>query len=223
MKKTLSILAAAVMLLSGTMAAAQPQIGAGYLNSTENSSYNGNKMDPVNSNGFYVGLSYNIPIVAGLGVAPGLYYSMLGSKSTGGFDLGRILHTSGETTFTEHALNIPVLLNYGFDLAPDFRFFVYGGPTLQYGLSSKYVTNGSIDFFGLGGSGSNTLDNYASANSGYNRFNVYLGGGLGMNVAKHIQVTVGYDYGVLNLYKGDEKDNCIRRRSNIKIGLAYLF
>ena len=209
MKKIFSTLLAASLMLIGTQAFAQGSINAGYLNSTQSFQ----KGDSENSNGAYVGASYNIGIAGGLGIAPGIYYSLIAnSKGTAASVLG--IPVSGSTKFREHAINVPVYLNWGTDLARDSRFFVYAGPTLQYGLSSK--TKGAVS---VGSSGADsTFDNYKDGNQ--NPFNVYLGGGIGITVAG-IQVSVGYDYGMMNLYKGD---NAVQsKRSNIKIGVGFAF
>ena len=134
MKKIFSIVLAASLMLIGTQAFAQMSVNAGYLNSTLKTS---NTSD--NANGAYAGVSFNIPIAGGLAVAPGVYYSMLTSKETA--SLGSIF--SGSDTFMEHAVNVPVYVNYGIDLARDTKVFLFGGPTLQYGLAStvKYDAN----------------------------------------------------------------------------------
>ena len=200
MKKVFSTLLAASLMLLGTQAFAQSSVNAGYLNSTlatENSS--------ANANGAYAGFSFNIPVAGGLAIAPGVYYSMITGKT---LDLGTI----ATGTLTEHAVNVPVYLNYGIDLARDTKFFVYGGPTLQYGLASKVkYTSGFSD-------SSLTSDNYKD--SDYNRMNVYLGGGVGFEAGAML-VTVGYDYGMMNQYKGDNAAAC--HRSNLKIGVGFAF
>ena len=205
MKKILTTLLAASLMLLGTQAFAQMSVNAGYLNSTLKTSNNAD-----NANGAYAGVSFNIPVAGGLAVAPGVYYSMLTSKSTAA--LGTV--ASGSGTFMEHAINIPVYLNYGIDLARDTRFFVFGGPTLQYGLASTVKYEGNV----LGVSGSSTVSNYDNDN--FNRMNVYLGGGVGFTVAG-IQLHVGYDYGMMNQYKGDNATKC--HRSNLKLGVGFAF
>ena len=49
---------------------------------------------------------------------------------------------------------------------------------------------------------------------------MYLGGGIGFKVSA-FQFTVGYDYGMMNLYKGDNA--ATSHRSNIKLGIGYAF
>ena len=127
MKKIFSTLLAASLMLLGTDAFAQMSFNAGYLNSTL-----ATKNSSDNANGAYAGISFNVPVAGGLAIAPGVYYSFLTSKETAA--LGTI--ASGSGTFMEHAINVPVYLNYGIDLARDAKVFVFGGPTVQYGLAS---------------------------------------------------------------------------------------
>ena len=197
MKKILSTLLAASLMLIGTQAFAQMSVNAGYLNSTL-----ATKNTKSGANGAYVGVSFNLPVAGGLSVAPGVYYSGLFSKNTELFGFGT-------GSFQEHAVNVPVYLNYGIQLSRDTEFFIFSGPTAQYGLASKVKHEvGSIN---------TTVDNYAD--SDFNRFNVYLGGGVGMN-AGGIIVTVGYDYGMMNQYKNTD---VACHRSNIKIGVGFAF
>lgn len=195
MKKVISILAAAVLMLTATNAFAQMSVGAGYLNATdkiENTS--------TNLNGFYAGVSYNIPISGGFAVAPGLYYSALFSGKDGYFV---------DTKTTEQFANIPLNFNLNFELASDMTAFVYAGPTFQYGISSKNSASaGSLNI---------DSDNYKG--DYYRKTNVLLGGGVGMNV-NAFQLTVGYDYGLMNLV---DSDNVKRHKSYVKLGVAYLF
>ena len=114
----------------------------------------------------------------------------------------------------EHAVNVPLYLNYNLNLASDSNFFIFAGPTAQYGLASTTKHAGGVGEY----SGDKKHDNYDNEN--YNRFNVYLGGGVGFQVSA-IQITVGYDYGLMNLYKGE---NAIKtHRSNLKFGLGFVF
>ena len=50
--------------------------------------------------------------------------------------------------------------------------------------------------------------------------NVYLGGGVGFG-AGPLLITVGYDYGMMNQYKGDNATQC--HRSNLKLGVGFAF
>ena len=199
MKKTLCTLLAAAALLAGVEAQAQMSVGAGYLNITQsfdNTSANGN--------GAYAGLSFNIPLAGGFGIAPGVYYTFSNYKQDAAWGL-----LKGSTT--EHAINVPLNLNFGYNLARDMRAFIFGGPTFQYGLSSKAKTD-------LAGAATVNGDNYAD--DGTQRFVVYAGGGLGMDIANKFQVTVGYDHSVTNMIKSDSHKV---GRGLLKIGAAMLF
>lgn len=208
MKKVFSIVLAAALMLLGTQAFAQASVNAGYLNSTQTHE-NGKAM---NANGAFFGLSYNIGF-GNFGIAPGIYYSLIANKNAAGTKILGV-DVSSSSKFAEHAVNVPVYLNWGADLARDSRFFVFAGPTVQYGLSSKTKIAGGVGSWTT----DTTFDNYKDGNQ--NPFNVYLGGGLGMDVAG-IQITAGFDYGMLNLYKGDNAEKS--HRYNIKIGIGYSF
>ena len=199
MKKTLCTLLAAAALLAGVEAQAQMSVGAGYLNITQsfdNTSANGN--------GAYAGLSFNIPLAGGFGIAPGVYYTFSNYKQDAAWGL-----LKGSTT--EHAINVPLNLNFGYNLARDMRAFIFGGPTFQYGLSSKTKTDVA---------GAATVDDDNYADDGTQRFVVYAGGGLGMDIANTFQVTVGYDHSVTNMIKSDSHKV---GRGLLKIGAAMLF
>ena len=211
MKKFFSTILAASLMLIGTQAFAQTSVNAGYLNSSQ--SFNESSSKAVNSNGAYAGVSLNIPLAGGFGIAPGLYYSMITNKDgSSGSILG--IPVSVSTTFVEHAVNVPLYLNYSINLASDSNVFIFAGPTAQYGLASTTKLVGGVGE----SSADKKYDNYENEN--YNRFNVYLGGGVGFQVSA-IQITVGYDYGMMNLYKGDNATNT--HRSNLKLGLGFVF
>ena len=205
MKKIFSIVLAAALMLIGTQAFAQMSVNAGYLMSTE--TIKGS--NPVNSAGAYAGVTYNIQIAGGFGIAPGVYYSMITNGKASSLNFLNIVTVSGSQRFTEHAINVPVYLNWGANLARDTKFFVYAGPTAQYGLVSKtrYDNNGSISY-------KNWYENPS-----YTRFNIYAGGGIGLQVAR-IQIALGYDYGLMNL---DKSGNTNCHRSNLKLGVGFVF
>ena len=194
----------------GTAAKAQElSFDAGYLFSTLSEYDNGSKFYSEASNGAFAGASCNFTIVEGLGVAPGLYYSFL---------TNRTVSTAVQTAnFSEHALNLPVLLNYTLEFGHADLYF-YAGPTFQCGLSSKYrYVETSQE------RGAETIvavaDNYQDLNM--SRFNVFIGAGIGAVLNGKIRATLGYDQGLLNLYLNEESK--VRDyRSNVKLTLAYL-
>ena len=63
MKKIVTILSAALLLLAGTNAFAQMSVGAGYVNSTNSLKFSKNGDASTTAiNGFYAGVGYTIPI-----------------------------------------------------------------------------------------------------------------------------------------------------------------
>lgn len=211
MKKIYAI--AAALFLTGMLAQAQDlSAGVGYLYSTMSEKV-GNKTNNEVTSGAYLGVSYNIPIVDGLGIAPGFYYSILTGRGTGSILLGL---GTGTVKFSEHALNIPLYLNYGMELGHANLFF-FAGPTFQFGLSSKYKAEADVPLAGLIAKGE--VNNYKDLNMG--RFNVYMGGGIGVDLNEILRITVGFDYGLVNLNKNGTGDKS--NRYNLKIGVGYLF
>ncbi|MBQ7273462.1 MAG: hypothetical protein IJR12_07600 [Bacteroidales bacterium] len=235
MKKIFAIVLG-VTLLAGTQANAQISVGAGWLNSTEKSvtTYNDgskNVSEPTNLNGFYAGGQYNIPIAGGLGVAPGLYASVLFGKKTGSVSY-IVGSTNLQQDYTEIALNVPVNVNYAFEIG-DFKLIAYAGPNFQYGIvSNDVITTSSTTILG-DGSTKDTFNHYTGQvihsdgssntnadNIDRNPFNIYIGGGLVFQ-AGSIMVNVGYDHSILNFYKGNSNTNT--SRSQIKLGVGYAF
>ncbi len=232
MKKIFAIVLGAALMLSGTNAFAQLSVGAGWLNSTETVKSGNNDPSKTNLNGFYVGGQYNLPIVAGLGVAPGLYVSGIFAKVNNS-DSAYGVSGSTNASSREFDLNVPVNVNYAFEIGGDFKVFVYAGPVFQLGIVSKASYEASLSAGGLGVStGKYTTDNYSGKtynakneevgqhDGGYqNPFNIYLGGGAGIQ-AGAFQVIIGYDHSLLNFSKNS---NETASRSQIKLGVGYAF
>jgi hypothetical protein len=215
MKKIIASVFAAAMLLMGTEAFAQLVPGAGYLLSIEKSKSENSDLDAIKLNGFYVGASYNIPLVGGLGVAPGLYADML--FYNGAATVREIV------TFTEHytelALNLPVNLNYQFEVSDNASIYAFAGPVFQVGLVARSTYNGRIDFGPIHINEGEAYNHYNSENGDMNRFNIYLGGGLGFQIGD-ILLTVGYDHNLLNV---DKTEGWKTNRNQIKVGVNFAF
>ena len=219
MKKFFAIALSAALLLIGTQANAQLSIGAGYLNSNESTTIGSSDPSTTNYNGAYAGFNYNIPIVAGLGIAPGFYASWLTKTNADGGSLGPI-KVSGKSAYNEIALNVPVNVNYSIDLARDTKVFLYAGPIFQYGVMSQTSAEGGVSWGDLKfDTGTKSINNYDADNGSRNPFNIYIGGGAGINVAG-IQVIVGYDHSLMN---GAKSEDVKIGRSQIKVGVGYSF
>lgn len=217
MKKIVTLLSAALMLLAGTSAFAQMSVGAGYVNSTDIVKIaklsNDSKTTTTGTagNGFYAGISYTAPLAAGFSFTPGVYYEFLTANEVAS---ASVLNISGRET--EHYINIPLTFSYGTDLSSDFRLFVYAGPTASVGLAS--TTKVSADVVGIKVEGG-TVNNYD--NESYGRFDIMLGGGIGCEFHDNFRFTVGYDFGMLNRYTGSADYS--QHRNRLTAGIAFLF
>ena len=211
MKKAL-LMAAALLVAVTTFA--QVQIGAGYVNSSDRIKTSGSSDPSITaSNGFYAGLGFTMPLAGDLSFAPGVYYTYLSNRTASSI-AGGIISAAGERQ--EHYVNVPLHFNYGAELFPNFRLFFFGGPTASVGVASKTKLSGSI----LGYQANTVLDNYKDV-SGYGRFDLLLGGGMGVDLANRIRLTVGYDFGMLNRYT--DSNDIVRHRNQLHAGVALLF
>ena len=215
MKKILKIALAASMALLATDAFAQLSVGVGYGLSSVNTKSKTLKefKEGANMSGFYAGIGYNLPIVAGFGVEPGVYYVFANSTKPI-ISLGSIADL--KTKSQEHYIDIPVKFNYGFELGGNLRVFAYAGPTFSFGLISRvstYATTAS------GNTEKNVTQLYGKSKD-YSQFDVLMGIGGGVDVAKNIRLTLGYDFGLLDRNKTDDLK---RHRNFLHVGVAYLF
>lgn len=72
---------------------------------------------------------YNFALIGSyLGVAPGLRYSFASCNTD---DFG------ADSNWNEHYLDIPVMLNTGYDFSGNFGVYAFAGPTFSFGLASK--------------------------------------------------------------------------------------
>ncbi len=224
MKKLFVSILSAALMLAATNLNAQVVVGAGYLLSLEKTvnSGNGSPADNAVLNGGFFGASYNFRIVAGLGVAPGLYGTLLAfndtSEAGGG---GAIISLTGR--YREFALNVPLNITYNFDISDRISLFAFAGPVFQCGIVSKTtVTAGAnISIFGkkFNIAEDEKYNHYDPEKGDRNRFNLYLGGGVGAQFGD-IQVLLGYDASLLDV---DRYDGFRTSRNQIKIGINFSF
>ena len=208
------------MLLTGSQAFAQLVPGAGYLFSSElGKSEKTSEQEAYKLNGFYVGASYNIPLVAGLGVAPGLYADMLFWNGEVRQDFIQGISASVSQHYTELALNLPVNLNYRLKIGENAALCAFAGPVFQVGLLARSTYNNKVDVGLIHSNEGNAYNHYDSKIGDTKRFNIYLGGGLGFQVGD-LLFTVGYDHNLLNIGRTEGwKTN----RNQIKAGINFAF
>lgn len=239
MKNALKIIiAAAAGLLMTFELPAKNGIEIGYLNSTyrtKAASGEVTKSDPMS--GFYVGLVKDLRLFAGLSIQPGLYYSYLNTA-----EKEEIPSFNLSSSYTEHGLNLPIHIKYTFDIVPAFGVYVFAGPTLSLGLAA----NTKISFTGEALGNTMTFDARYNSYTGkiksenipeesldqinrylpqtrMNRFDVLMGGGIGLNLVKFVTVKGGFDYGLLNRINEDMADAGTLNRMQFYISVGVMF
>lgn len=225
MKKIIAITFAAMISVA---AFAQVHIGAGYVQST--ATYQSKPDADVSStpsNGFYAGLGYEYPLMEGLSLGIGAYYEYLYSDDASTANLGTVATGTYKTNLKEQYVNVPVTVNFGYNLTPSLRLFAFGGPTASYGLSSvtHYDITGGIPSLGITISDSGDVDNYAGTEDDpcyYGKFDVLLGAGAGAEINGKFRLTFGYDWGLMNRNTNPD-DTAVRNRNQLRAGLAVLF
>lgn len=240
MKSIVKIIAAAVagIFLTFDMSAGNG-VEIGYLHSSYRTNLNSDEMKTASPmSGFQVGLMKDMNIVAGLSLQSGLTYSYLNSAEKEEVPMFNITGS-----YTEHMLNIPIQVKYTFDIIPAFGVYVFAGPTLSLGLAAttKLSVSGSIAGNTLEGNlkynaytnklkSDNIPDEYVNLVNQYlpqdrvmNRFDVLMGGGVGVNIIKFVTVKGGFDYGLLNRLKGDlaNAGKLNRMQYYISVGLTF--
>ena len=209
------IISTAALVFAAASAFAQVNVGAGYSGTRMNPS----KGDSQWYNGFNVSAGYNLPLGLGFEFSPSIEYNFLTSSKDVTVGAGSASATS-KNRFNEHYLNVPLMFNYGYDITPDARIFVFAGPTASFGLYAEYTTKLEASIGGNSGSTDKKTVSLWGDDSDYKRFDVKIGGGVGIDICRHYRIQVGYDYGLLNR---TETDGMSLHHHSIKAGVAYMF
>ena len=196
MKKIILTLALAAVAAIG--AHAQIGVGVGYTQKNFSDVFK-------NEGGLFVGANYNIELVNGLAVAPGIDFAMVSYKKD---DLNYQ---------KENYLAIPVMFNYAINLVDGFKLVPYLGPTFSYGISGK--AKGGVSWGGITLS-SDEYDVYETFDD-YNRLDIMIGGGVALDVMDMVRVRIGYNLGLLN--RNNDSDGTAIKTSGVNFGVAYLF
>ena len=195
MKKIILTLALAAVAAIG--AHAQIGVGVGYTQKNFSDVFK-------NEGGLFVGANYNIELVNGLAVAPGIDFAMVSYKKD---DLNYQ---------KENYLAIPVMFNYAINLVDGFKLVPYLGPTFSYGISSK--AKGGVSWGGITLS-SDEYDVYETFDD-YNRLDIMIGGGVALDVMDMVRVQIGYNIGLLN--RNNSSDGTAIKTSGVNFGEAHL-
>ena len=215
MKKALSIVLAAGLLLAGTEAFAQISVGAGYSNVTQKIEASG--LDKtINMNGLYAGVDYTIPITENIGMAPGIYYEFSTGSANKLLNLGSAASAVLKGTLEEHFIDIPVKFTFSIPYQGN-KFFAFAGPTASIGVSSKLKGDVKILGFQLKG---DFLDMYEK--DIFESMDLMVGGGIGADIGKMLRVTMGYNLGMFNRINLDSQANQSQSENESGFNLANL-
>lgn len=236
MKRFITFVAilAAFAFASGE-AFAQFGIEAGFVNSRYTQKSGDNKVTDDPLNGFNVGLNYDINIVKGLSIQPGISYTFLTDKEQS----ENIANIQKGKMTVEHYLNVPIRIQYSVEVLRGLKIYAFTGPTFSVGLAGKknYSVEGSILGASINGdysydyfSGKVSSDNISKdvldkINTGnfptYNRFDILYGVGAGVTLFDIIEVKGGYDWGLLNRLK--DTDDARMSRNQFFVSVAFRF
>lgn len=103
--------------------------------------------------------------------------------------------------------NVPVRAKLYIPIGSNVALYVFAGPVA------------SLDCLSVDAHAAGSTDNFKTRPT-LTRFDVMLGGGLGVEVIKHIRATVGYDYGLLDR---DTNPNVSIHTGVLKVAAYYMF
>jgi len=210
MKKILTTILAVSMAFAGTTLSAQnlvAELGVGLSNTNFNAlGYKAN----ADLYGGTLGLSYEMPVYGNIGFAPGLRFGYFtkGDVDVYGYD---------SVAFTETYLEVPLDFNIHLPMSEDMSFVIFAGPTVDLGLTSRIkeaTTSAEYEIY------SGELSEYTK----YSRFDVLIGGGIGLDVMDAVRFSLRYDYGLINRNGGNLTSGILRiHRSQLKLGVGFIF
>ena len=236
MKKALSIVLAAGLLLAGTNAFAQISVGAGYSNVTQRIKASGINKD-ITMHGLYAGMDYSIPVSENISIVPGLYYEFSNGSADKLLNIG-VASALLKGRLEEHYIDIPFKFMFSIPYQGN-KFFAFAGPTANIGVSSKLKGDIKVLGFELKGDIFDLYDKDI-----FESMDLMLGGGIGADIGKMLRVTLGYNFGMFNRLNLDNttaqdqsdssssssfnvgkliRDNATINRQQFYVGVAVLF
>lgn len=237
MKRSFVILIAA--LLSMATMAAQNGFGLeiGYATSKNaTNSANGKVQSPM-LNGLKVGVNYGFNITKGFLFQPGVYYSYLTDKRNDKPQSNTLYLVD---VMNEHFLNIPLHFMYNFRISDEVSgLYIFAGPTLIFGMAStsdisvfsgqKELADASYNYYTQELTfGNTTIDAKKLINTylpkgAWRQFDVSMGIGIGIEVLDHINLKIGYDWGLMNRLNEEAANDFTTRRNQFYITAGMQF
>ncbi len=182
--------------------------------------------------GFDLGLTKDFTLVPeALYLQTGLVYTYLNNREKKAHNS---IITVGDRT--ENNLSIPVKLKYEFPIIENLNMFIMAGPTFVGGLSSKIKYRASVGEENAAVTYSyytgkvKTNSTFFDASGGFGlpsdrirRFDVALGASLGVRFLNFFEASFGYDWGLVNKFKGEAYPDLRLRRQQLYISIGVRF
>lgn len=160
--------------------------------------------DPDRKVGFDAGLRVDVNFTDNIYLGTGLQYMMKGVKTSG---------DNYEYKTNTGYLQIPIHIGYRYDFNETIGIFGEFGPFLAVGVNGKEKEEW--------GRHSEDYDVFGDPDEGYaKRFDMGLGLHVGCEIIQHWQVALGYDWGLIDMYKGPGDKV---RNGSLRLGVAYMF
>jgi len=186
--------------------------------------------------GFHVGLTKDFSLI------PQALYLQTGLLYTYQNDSRNMTESSIRVIgdWNEHFLSIPIKVKYEVPVLSNLSIFAMAGPTLVEGLSSSVkhrarIGDGinaavSYNFFTGKVRTNDEMPDFISdliegqyPETKYRRFDVQLGGAVGVRFMEIFEAQIGYDWGLINKYKGETLDDLMMRRQQLYISVGLRF
>lgn len=197
------IIAIAALFVAAT-ASAQIGISAGLTSSS--TTLDGAYSDVVSGavNQYHVGLTYKIGIGNLLAIQPSVLYNVKGSN----FNVEDLTSTS--LNFKTGFVEVPVQVQLGFGLGTLARVYALAEPYVGYAITNEVTTKSAI------AAAANTQQTWDNVK---NRLEYGVGVGAGVELLRHLQVSVKYFWTLSDLYGLQDAtlDNVINSLSNINM------
>lgn len=253
MKKVITLIAAFVLLAGGTGAFAQSRSSSfrnvhtvaeglgvtfGYVHSAYRiSDWATDEVKTTDGlDGFNLGITKDFPVVdRALFLQTGLLYTYQNDSKNMFEQNQRVI---GD--WDEHYLSIPVKVKYEVPVIENLNVFVTAGPTIVAGLASSLTyrarindsDNAAISYNFYNGKvrTNDKMPDFISSiiegqfpDARYRRADVQLGASAGVRFMEVFEAQIGYDWGVVNKYKGETLDDLKMRRQQFYISLGIRF
>lgn len=205
MKKFLTIIMAASMLLIGINASAQKWTAAGGFTSFSLSGEDAKYVMDGGMPGFYFGVNYDYAFstIEGLTVEPGLYLVHYGEDRTMAF-------TVDSKAYRANYIRVPLNLKYSIPFDSNFTFSAFTGPRFNFGIGGNMFSKG-VTYPGLKG------------------IDAQWGLGASAVIVDAVMLRAGYDFGLTKCIKDNGKDHDAAwsdlkvHRNTFYIGVGFAF